>query len=204
MQLRNPSDVTKRELVGKLSTSDVKKALEVARSIAAPWYRCQSLAHVAWRLKDKSQYKKVTDEALAAAYEQTVANRIVSVAAWPVSAMVARNDPRSESVVDRLLHTIESEPNPVRQADALLLLFQAVYRNSNLREVVLNPLLRACHEMHSWKRPIILSDIALVLAIDEPDRAAEVVAMIGEGRKSRQTKRQILDGKWLGPREFFP
>jgi len=33
---------------------------------------------------------------------------------------------------------------------------------------------------------------------------AQIVDMIGEGRKSRQTRRDIAAGKWLGPHEFFP
>jgi hypothetical protein len=58
--------------------------------------------------------------------------------------------------------------------------------------------------MKSWKRPRILSDIALVLAIDDPNRASEIVEMIGEGRKSGQTRQDIAAGRWLGPHEFFP
>jgi hypothetical protein len=196
--------VIKRELVGKLAASEPTRALEVARSIAEPWHRCQSLAHVAWNLEDRKQFEKVVTEALAAAYEQDVPNRIVSVAAWPVRAMVAKSDRRVGSVVHDLLRKIETESNPVRQADALFFLFEAVYCESRLRHRVLGALLSACEAMNSWKRPCLLSNIALVLAIDDPDRAAQVVAMIGEGRKSRQTRRAISTGEWLGPHEFFP
>ncbi len=196
--------VTKRELVKKLVASEPTRALEVARSISEPWYRCQSLAQVAWTLDDRKQYEKVIKEALAAAYELDEPNRLVSVASWAVRAMVAKSDRRLKSVVDELLDKIQLQKNPVRQADALFLLFEAVYYESSLRELVLDALLRACEEMNSWKRPIILSDIALVLAIDDSDRAAQVVAMIGEGKKSRQTRREIAAGKWLGPHEFFP
>ena len=61
-----------------------------------------------------------------------------------------------------------------------------------------------CERMNSWKRPCLLSNIALVFAKDDPDRAAQIVDMIGEGRKSRQTRRDMAAGKWLGPHEFFP
>ena len=108
------------------------------------------------------------------------------------------------SVVDRLLEQIQLEANPVRRADALLLLFEAVFHEPRLRYQVLDALLRACHEMKSWKRPRILSDIALVLAIDDPNRAGEIVEMIGESRKSRQTRQAMATGRWLGPHEFFP
>lgn len=196
--------VNKRALVQKLAATDSTKALEIARNISEPWYRCQSLAQVAWVLKDRKQYETVIKEALAAAYELDEPNRVVSVASWAVRAMVARSDRRLKSVVDGLLEKIQLQKNPVRQADALFFLFEAVYYESSLRAPVLERLLRACEEMNSWKRPIILSDIALVLAMDDSDRAIEIVAMMGEGRKSRQTRREIAAGKWLGPHEFFP
>ena len=197
-------DVNKREVVGRLVVSDPAKALEIARSISLPWYRCQSLAHVAWHVEDRKQFKKIIDEALTAAYEQKEPNRIVSVASWAVRAMVKNDDRRVAQVVDDLLEKIQLEPNPVRQADALLFLFEAVFYQPRLRDLVLNPLLRACARMNSWKRPIILSDIAMVLALEDPNRASEIVDSIGEGRKSRQTRREITTGKWLGPHEFFP
>lgn len=204
MIFRHPTHVTKREFVTKLAASEPEKALDVARIIPESWYRCQALAHVACNLKQRKLREEIIHEALKAAYELREPNRIVSVAAWPVRAMVAGGDRRLESVVDELLHRIQVEPNPVRRADALLLLFEAVYYEARVREVVLEVLLRACEEMNSWKRPHILSDIALVLAIDDPARAAQIVELIGEGRMGRKTRREISAGSWLGPHEFFP
>lgn len=201
---RYPIDVNKRELVGRLVLSEPAKALEVARSISGPWYRCQSLAQVAWCLEDRKEYKKVIGEALAAAFEQDEPNRIVSVASWAVRVMVKKSDPQLKPAVDRLLDQIQREPNPVRQADALFYLFEAVFQETHLRDLVLDVLLRACGQMHSWKHPVVLSDIAFVLAIDDPNRAAEIVDLIGDCRKGRQARRAIAEGKWLGPHEFFP
>ena len=199
-----PEDVTKRDLVGKLAGSEPLEALEIARSISGPWYRCQALAQVAWNLEDQKLFRKVIDEAVAAAHEQTEPNRIVSVASWAVRAMVKKSDRRLGAVVDELLQKIQRESNPVRQADALFFLFEAVYYEPSLRGVVLDALLRVCDEMNSWKRPYILNDVALVLAIDDPKRALQIVDLIGEGRWSRKTRREIAASQWLGPHEFFP
>lgn len=200
--LRYPVFVRKRTSVSKLAVTDPVAALEVARSITKPWYRCQSLANVARHLQEPRQYKKVINEALDAAYEEKEPNRIVSVAAWPVNTMVQKRDARTAPVVDELLQKIQTEPNPVRQADALLLLFQAVYADTQLRDLVLAPLLRACEEMKSWKRPVILCDVARVLAIDDAARAEQVIESIGEGQRSRQAHRLIASGLSIGPREF--
>ena len=196
--------VTKRNLVSQLAVSEPLRALELARSISEPWYRCQSLAHVAWNLGDQKQSEKVIGEALAAAYEHDEPNRLVTVASWAVRAMVKKSDRRLGSVVNGLLDKIQSEANPVRQADALVFLFEAVFYEPRLRELVLNALLRACDRMNSWKRPLLLNNVALVLALDDPNRASQVIELMGEGRMSRKTRREMATGKWLGPHEFFP
>ena len=196
--------VTKRNLVSQLAPSEPLKALEIARSISESWYRCQSLAHVAWNLADRKQSETAIGEALAAAYEHDEPNRVVTVASWAVRAMVKKSDRRLRSVVDGLLDKIQREANPVRQADALVFLFEAVFYEPRLRELVLNALLRACEQMNSWKRPLILSNVALAFAIDDPNRANQIIDLIGEGRISRKTRHEMATEKWLGPHEFFP
>lgn len=52
-----------RDLVGKLGVSEPLDALEIARSISGPWYRCQALAQVAWNVEDGKLFKKVIEEA---------------------------------------------------------------------------------------------------------------------------------------------
>ena len=194
----------KRNREDKKAPAKPSVALDLARRQHDAWKRCQYLAQVAWQTEDPDEVKKIIGEALEAAYVLKEPNRIVSVAAWPVRVMVVKRDRRLGGVVHDLEQKIQTEPNPVRRAHALLLLFEAVYSEPQLREPVLALLMRACEQMNSWRRPIILSDVALILAADDPTRAAQVVDMIGEGRKSRQTRRSIAEGRWLGPHEFFP
>ena len=205
MRYQRYSDyVNKRELVRTLAASEPDHALEVAREITDPWYRCQSLAQVAWHTGKRQQFEKIIHDALRAAREQDEPNRIVSAAAWPVRAMAEKDNPGLTNVVNELLVVVDRESNPVRRADALFLLFEATYRVRSLREIVLMPLLDACNKMHSWKRIRILSNIALVLAIDDRDGANEVIEMFGEHRKASQIRHDIYYGKWIGPHEFFP
>ena len=196
--------VPKRSRAEKKAPAKHSVALDLARRPHDAWRRCQDLAQVAWQTEDPGEVKKIIGESLEAAYALKEPNRIVSVAAWPVRVMVVKGDRRLGTMVHELLEKIQTEPNPVRRAHALLLLFEAVYSKPELRESVLGPLLRACEDMNSWRRPIILSDVALIFAQDDPARAAQIVDVIGEGRKSRQTRRSIAEGRWLGPHEFFP
>lgn len=81
---RYPARVNKRDLVGKLAVSEPLEALESrgvfpGHGIAARhWPRWPGTS------KMENYFKKVIEEALAAAYEQTEPNRVVSVASWAV------------------------------------------------------------------------------------------------------------------------
>ncbi len=147
---------------------------------------------------------KIVNEALGNAVGIPDFYQAVACSAWIVSAMAQRDDVDILPVVKELLQIIEREPNPVCQADALLKLFEAIYRKRELREVVLTPLLQACEEMKSWKQPRILKDIALILAVDNLSAANEVVEMIQKESIKRQAIMSIEKREWLGAHEFLP
>ena len=149
---------TRDKKVWELCKTDINAALEFARKIESSWNRAQALASVALHISQKAKFLKIIKEAFEAARENHQPNRIVSCAAWAVQVTTKRDDVDSLPFVEELLKIIGREPNPVRRADALLLVFEAVYYRKELRSVVLAPLLQACEEMRSWKRPCILSD----------------------------------------------
>ncbi|MBA3711249.1 MAG: hypothetical protein H0W76_02235 [Pyrinomonadaceae bacterium] len=193
-----------RQKTWELAQVDADAALRFARNIEWDWYRCQSLARVAWHTKSKAKFMKIVNEALEAAREMSEPNRTVSCSAWIVRAMAQRDDIDILPVVKELLQIIEREPNPVCQADALLLLFEAISRKRELREVVLTPLLKACEAMRSWKKPRTLKYIALILAADDLPSANKVIEMIQKESIKRQAKEAIGKREWLGAHEFFP
>ncbi|MBC7797932.1 MAG: hypothetical protein H7Z37_13755 [Pyrinomonadaceae bacterium] len=193
-----------RQKVWELCRTDVDAALEFAGKIESNWNRAQALSVVALHVSQKARFLKIVKEAFEAARENRQQNRIVSCAAWIIHALTKRDDVDALPFVEELLDIIKSEPNPVRRADALLLIYEAVYSRKELRDVVLNPLLWACQEMNSWKRPRILSDVALVAAVDDLPFANKVIEMISDGSKKRQTLKMIEKGEWLGAHEFFP
>ena len=193
-----------RQKVWELCKTDVNAAFEFARKIESHWNRAQALAAVALHVPQKARFLKIVKEAFEAARENRQPNRIASCAAWIIRAITKRNDVEALPFVEELLEIIKREPNPVRRADALLFIFEAVYRRKELRGVVLAPLLQACQEMNSWKHPRILSDIALVTAIGDLPLTNKIIEMIGDGSKKRQTLKMIEKGEWLGAHEFSP
>jgi hypothetical protein len=193
-----------RQKTWELAQNDVDAALHVARDIQGNWYRCQALAAVAWHTKPKVKFMKIVNEALGNAVGIPDCYQAVACSAWVVRAMAQRDDVDILPVVKELLQIIKREPNPVCQADALLKLFEAIYRKRELREIVLTPLLQSCEEMKSWKQPRILKDIALILAVDDLPSAYEVVERIQKESIKRQAKVAIEKREWLGAHEFLP
>lgn len=193
-----------RQKTWELAQVDIDAALRFAKNIEWDWYRSQSLAIVAWHTKHKAKFMKVIDEALKTAREMSEPNRTVSCSAWAVRAMAQREDVDILRVVKELLQIIKREPNAVRQADALLLIFEAIYRRPDLRELVLTPLLKACEDMRSWKQPRTLQDIALILAVDDLPSSNKVIEMIQKESVQQKTRKAIEKREWLGAHEFFP
>ena len=197
--------VDPREKTRQLAATDVDEALRFARTITDDWYRSQSLAAVAWHHRgNKRTFLKVAKEALDAARKLPDPNRVVSCSAWTVRALAARSDVDPTDVVNELIDLISGEPNPVRSADALFLLLEASFTRPGLRARVLTNLINATLAAKSWKRSRILSEIALVLAVEQPLEAQRVLALIDDESVRRKTSETISSGQPLGPHEFFP
>jgi hypothetical protein len=182
---------------------DLRAAAAEARANPHPWYRCQSLAHVAWAAKDDEKAAKLLREAIDTAKKQEEPNRIVSVASYAVSVCIERALNDMSLVVPELLQIISVEPNPIRRADALLLLLEAVMRDRNLRLMVLDALFAACAQSRGWKGRRILQFAALALA-NHQQLAREVLSRIPESRELRRAKAMLARRQWVGPHAFVP
>lgn len=116
-----------RNRVAAIAQENAPEALALARSIEDPWFRCQALAIAAVHVRDERSRKSAIDDSVSAASELTEPNRIVTVASWPVKALVLAGDVSSVSLqIDRLLQVISREPSPVRRSDALRYLLGSV------------------------------------------------------------------------------
>lgn len=195
--------VASRAEVYHLLLHDLSAALAEARANPHPWYRCQSLTAVAAAIEDDEQAAGVLHEALASAKQQDEPNRVVSVAAWPVSIGVARSLLDMPAVITELLEILGREPNPIRRADALLLLLEAVMDDAMQRRIVLTSLLEACAQRRSRKSRWILHLTALVVG-NHQGLAQEVLSHIPESRELRRTKALLARRHDIGPHKFIP
>jgi hypothetical protein len=159
-----PEDVRGRAEVGKLLPSNPVAALDRARAIQHPWYRCQSLTNVAENEKSRSVAVRLLNEALRAAREQTEPNRVVSVASWPLRELVKRDASAARAVTEELLRTICTEPHGLRRLDGLNRILWAVADNAELRQLVQPAFSNAASQSAGWRTERTVAFMATYLA----------------------------------------
>lgn len=124
-----------------LVESQPERALQLARAMDDPWYRCQALSHIARHTDSPSLRNAILDEAFAAATALHEPNRLVTVSAWPLKVLALTGEhSRADIEAKRLTAIIATEPSPVRRADALYVLLGAVIHATR---VVTLPVLQA-------------------------------------------------------------
>jgi hypothetical protein len=118
-----------RNRVALIAKTTPLEALELARGIDDPWFRCQALSIAAVHAADRRSQQRAIDDAFAAANELSEPNPVVTVSSWPVKALALTGHLSNiSSEVERLLQLISTESSPVRRSDALRYLLGAVSR----------------------------------------------------------------------------
>ena len=183
-----------RAKVSKLcSLGEFDEALDLARGIKHPWYRCQSLSSVAGIETIQEKRNDLIVEAFQAALKQESANRIVTVSAWPLEVLCQNGEHALAKIeIKRLIEIIQQEPHPTRRADAVFTLIQKTHAYSvDLTKVLLKPFKGACSEGKGWKIDRDLRDVAQWVAAFDRDEALKLAEMIFEPRVRRQALRQV-------------
>jgi hypothetical protein len=104
-----------RREVERLAQNDPVQALQVARSIDHPWYRCQAIASIVEVNPSAESAEDLLDEAFAAAYSQDEPNRVASVSLWPLRLLVNRGSSKATVRTEELLKEITREPHGLRK-----------------------------------------------------------------------------------------
>lgn len=177
-----------------LSTDEVGRVVTWARQLSGPsaaWYRCQELAQVAQQVGDPELRADLLREAFANADRQEDANRIVTVASWPLRTLLDTGEPEwFARETHRLLPIILREPNPFRRQDGLFaLLFVDAPRPCFDR--VLSLYCEACADL---QKVLTMRRVAVYINPRDHAKAIEVCLLIREPRRRRQALRAIDEG----------
>ena len=146
-----PEDVRGRSTTEKLLPERPQEALEVARQIRHPWYRCQALSSVAEAVSSRADALRILAEALSAAREQAEPNRIVTVGTGPLRKLLELNPEAAAREVESLMHTALREEHGLRRLHALDFLLAAVVAHPSLRAQVAHPYLHTAQCCHGWR-----------------------------------------------------
>jgi len=193
--------VRQRERAIDRARIDFGEALALAQAVAAPWYRCQALAWVA-RFAPADRVGPVAREAAAQGDDSYL--RSASLA-WPIRALVERRQTSAASqLLSEAVTAARRIEHPVQRIDALWLIAQASWPLGGAAQAaVAETLAGACRQARSWRAGAILRDLALLVAREDPQRAAADAALLPEGRYRRQCLRALGEGRSLAPRRFF-
>lgn len=187
----------------QLAKTDPKAALVAARGIDDPWYRTLALAWVA-RFSDGPGTRKILEEAQGASRSENDRYRVAASGAWWLRAMIELGY-RDEALrkLPGLSDVAATIAHPVSRLDALFLLFQAVFDVDRGRKLVLGRLIEAARAAHSWKAGDRLRTAVLMLAVDHPTEAEQVIQAMPEGKYKRQAVRRVASKEHHLPRRFF-
>jgi hypothetical protein len=181
-----PSDVRKRAEVSKLAPHSIERAIDVARSIQHPWYRCQALANVGQAHPDKVTALRLIEESFRAAEEQDEVNRIVTVASWPLKVCVTLAPEMAQKYLTRLLALAAKEPHGLRRGDALHALLFAVAESPALKAQAIPPLVDTITAKHGWRIELLIADTATLIRFDHPEYLPRLLAAHPENRRKRK------------------
>jgi hypothetical protein len=193
-----------RDQACDLACQDTESALQVARQIDDPWFRCQALA---WIGRFASEDKRITilDEAINVSRAIEDPYRSVAVSAWPLRAFIELGETaKANTLWLGILGKSDNIENPVSRSDALFLLWQSVFDwESAVRQEVQQRLLASCRDAKSWKSPDTLKLAAFIRASESQEAAIDFVRKMPEGKAKRSALSRIEAGEQYGPRPFF-
>ena len=198
------SATEERDAVAGLAPTNTTKALALARRITEPWFRCQALADVA-RYASKESVSPIAHEALNTALQQEDAYKVVAVSAWPVRAMIERNQTDSLPLwLSELIKRARDIDHPVSRLEALFLLWQGTFPfvHSETDEIF-EEFMRACGSANSWKAGARLEEGLLMLASRNPALAAELAQRMVDSSYKRRALKRLSEREQRQPRPFF-
>lgn len=193
-----------RELSIKLASRNPKRAVEVARAIEDPWFRCQALAYVA-RYWPGEDYEHFLREATKAAESQDNCYKRVTVSAWPIRAYLERDGrPPAEKLLKQFSGEATNIENMGGRSEALFMLFQAAKPfDRDLWQPVFWSLVQAMEPALAWRQTRNIRNAIAMIAADHAPLVQEAIRRLSDEKMVAAISRDVENGKCAEPRPFF-
>lgn len=191
-----------RDAATRAAARGEPEALDLARAVDDPWFRCQALAWVA-RYAEEDQVEPIARESLVSARQERQAYRTVAVRAWPIAAVTERGlTDLGGRWAEDAGHESRRIEHPVSRLDALYHVVQAGWSTPS-RPKLTEWLRRAARDAASWRSGRIQAHLIGMLLPDQRDLSLEVLEEMAAGQYKRQASRILTAGTHLPPRPFF-
>ena len=193
-----------RELAHRLSGSEPEKALEAARKISDPWFKCQAISQVA-RYWPRADYKRLLKEAVDAADSHNDIYKQVAVSAWPIRAYLERGDASPAKVlVQRYTTAATRIENMGSRSEALFLVFQATKPFApDLWQPMFWALVAATEPVLAWRQRRNIRDAIAMVAQDGRALVEKALASLSDDKTITAVRRDLEKGRRAEPRPFF-
>jgi len=191
-----------RDSVSRIAKTDTNRALEIARSIPAPWFRAQSFAHVARYCRQDPT--RIADEAAAAALKCPDAYQRCAVRAWEIAALAERSDSKSAfSRLSAVLSSINDVTPHASRSEALMLLLSAATRiDSKSAENVSKIIVHLGTSNSHWRCHRAVVDAVGILSQINPQLTSRLSNSLSDQKLKAKCDRIIALGG-SSPRSFF-
>jgi hypothetical protein len=193
-----------RQRSHRLAGRDPEQALAIARGIADPWFRCQSLSHVA-RYWPGDGYQRLLEEAVEAADTQDDAYKRATVAAWPIRAYLERGSPSpAKTLLGIYTPAATNIENMGGRSEALLMLFQAARPFAgDLWKPVFRALVQAAEPALAWRQRRNVRLAISMVAAHHPELVQQALDRLSDEKTLSAVRRDLQNGKHAEPRPFF-
>jgi hypothetical protein len=189
----------------KISELELNTALAAARAETTYRGQAQALAWIARKVRSQRYVVSTAEAAAAAAHQEEDLYRAVCAVAWPIRALLERDEPKlaAKLLADAISKSATVTP-AASQSEALFLLMQAaMFGTDRMWERPFEDLVACSFPIVNWRQGRNVRDaICMVAAFDYPQ--AKQAAQDLPDEKLKATVLELLsNNKKQPPRPFF-
>jgi hypothetical protein len=189
MQFQANLSTQLRDQAASIAATNPVGALEIARRIDEPWFRCQALAYAALHCPESAQRIKIIDESFEASENCRTDYKRVAVAVWPLKVLVlSQEEERYRVRIGVLLDQAKAIENPISCVHAIEQILGAI--NGAPKEIVgavLTEVETACRKIRSWKVDSAIQHVAVCYFAHAPHQMLKLVESMTNKRIQRKT-----------------
>jgi hypothetical protein len=189
----------------KMSALELNTALDAARAEKSPLGQCQALSWVARNVRDQKHVTRIADSAAKAAARDEDPYKAVFPLAWPIRALLERNEPiLAQTIMSEALAKIRFITPASSQSEALFLLFQAaIHGNGRLWLEPYTALMKCSLPAEHWRQARNVSDAICIVASVDYGFAKDAALALTDEKLKAKVLLLLGNSKKQAPRPFF-